>query len=266
MAGDRPLISRPQKRKRRLLLLAGLLAALALSFWFSLPEPLFTDQLSPVLLAADGRLLDARLAADEQWRFPRLKSVPNRFYQVLLQYEDRRFFLHPGVDLLAVARAMAQNLKRGRIVSGGSTITMQVIRSARKNRGRTFPEKFREMLLALRLELSYSKKEILSLYAANAPFGGNIVGIDAASWFYFGRSAEALSWAEAAFLAVIPTTPASLPAQQAGGCCRIKGTACCGSSWSESTSLPWNIRWHWRRTSPAAPGPCRVWRRTCFPP
>ena len=84
---------------------------------------------------------------------------------------------------------------------------MQVIRSARKNRGRTFLEKFREMLLALRLELSFSKKEILSLYAANAPFGGNIVGIDAASWFYFGRSAEALSWAEAAFLAVIPNDP-----------------------------------------------------------
>jgi penicillin-binding protein 1C len=206
MAGDRPLIDWLQKRKRRLLL-AGLLAALAMFFWFSLPEPLFTDRLSPVLLAADGRLLDARLADDEQWRFPRLKSVPNRFFQVLLQYEDRRFFLHRGVDLLAVARAMAQNLKRRRIVSGGSTITMQVIRSARKNRGRTFPEKFLEMLLALRLELSCSKKEILSLYAANAPFGGNIVGVDAASWFYFGRSAEALSWAEAAFLAVIPNDP-----------------------------------------------------------
>jgi penicillin-binding protein 1C len=158
MAGDRPLINWLRKRKRRLLL-AGLLAALALFFWFSLPEPLFTDRLSPVLLAADGRLLDARLAADEQWRFPRLKSVPNRFFQVLLQYEDRRFFLHRGVDPLAVARAMAQNLKQRRIVSGGSTITMQVIRSARKNRGRTFLEKFREMLLALRLELRCSKKD-----------------------------------------------------------------------------------------------------------
>jgi penicillin-binding protein 1C len=207
MAGDRPLSRRPRKRSGRLLLLAGLLAAPALLFWFSLPKPLFTDRLSPVLLAADGSLLDARLADDEQWRFPRLKSVPLRFFQVLLQYEDRRFFIHPGVDLLAVLRAAAQNLKQRRIVSGGSTITMQVIRSARKNRSRTFLEKSREMLLALRLELSFSKKEILSLYAANAPFGGNIVGVDAASWFYFGRSAEALSWAEAAFLAVIPNDP-----------------------------------------------------------
>jgi penicillin-binding protein 1C len=207
MAGDRPLISWLPKRKKRLLLLAALLAALALLFWFSLPKPLFTDSLSTVLLATDGRLLDARLAADEQWRFPRLKSVPERFFQVLVQYEDRRFFLHPGVDPLAVARALAQNIKQRRIVSGGSTLSMQVIRIARKNHGRTYLEKIREMFLSLRLELSYSKKEILALYAANAPFGGNIVGVDAASWFYFGRSAEALSWAEAAFLAVIPNDP-----------------------------------------------------------
>jgi penicillin-binding protein 1C len=207
MAGDRPLSKRARKGRRRLLLALGLLTALALVFWFSLPRPLFDDPLSSVLLAADGRLLDARLAADEQWRFPRLKSVPVRFFQVLLEYEDRRFFVHPGVDLLAVARAAAQNLKQRRIVSGGSTITMQVIRSARKNRSRTFLEKAREMLLALRLEMSSSKKEILELYAAHAPFGGNIVGIDAASWFYFSRSAEALSWAEAAFLAVLPNDP-----------------------------------------------------------
>ena len=207
MAGDRPLIRWLRKRKKRLLLLAGLLAAFALLFWFSLPKPLFTDSLSAVLLAADGRLLDARLAADEQWRFPRLKTVPERFFQVLVQYEDRRFFLHPGVDPLAVVRALMQNIKQRRVVSGGSTISMQVIRIARKNRGRTYLEKIREMLLALRLELSYSKKEILALYSANAPFGGNIVGVDAASWFYFGRSAEALSWAEAAFLAVIPNDP-----------------------------------------------------------
>jgi penicillin-binding protein 1C len=207
MAGDRPLNRWLRKRKKRLLVLGGLLAAFLLLFWFSLPQRLFNDPLSPVLLAADGRLLDARLAADEQWRFPRLRSVPDRYFQVLVQYEDRRFFRHPGVDLLAVTRAMMQNLKQRRIVSGGSTISMQVIRSARKNRGRTYLEKIREMFLALHLELSHSKKEILTLYAANAPFGGNIVGVDAASWFYFGRSAEALSWAEAAFLAVIPNDP-----------------------------------------------------------
>jgi penicillin-binding protein 1C len=207
MAGDRPLKRWLCKHKKRLLILGGGLAAISLFFWFSLPRRLFNDPLSAVLLATDGRLLDARLAADEQWRFPRLKSFPDRYFQVLVQYEDRRFFQHPGVDLLAVSRAMAQNLRRQRIVSGGSTISMQVIRIARKNRGRTYLEKIREMFLALRLELSFSKKEILELYAANAPFGGNIVGVDAASWFYFDRSAETLSWAEAAFLAVIPNDP-----------------------------------------------------------
>jgi penicillin-binding protein 1C len=207
MAGDRPLKRWLWKRKKRLLVLGGLLAAFSLLFWFSLPRRLFIDPLSPVLLATDGRLLDARLAADEQWRFPRLKSVPDRYFLVLVQYEDQRFFRHSGVDLLAIARAMTQNIKQRRVVSGGSTLSMQVIRLSRKNRGRTYLEKIREMSLALRLELSHSKKEILILYAANAPFGGNIVGVDAASWFYFGRSAEALSWAEAAFLAVIPNDP-----------------------------------------------------------
>jgi penicillin-binding protein 1C len=207
MAGNRPLKRWLGKHKRSLLALGGALAVLSLLFWFSLPRRLFSDPLSPVLLAADGGLLDARLAADEQWRFPRLRSVPDRFFHVLVQYEDRRFFHHPGVDLLAVGRAMVQNVKRRRIVSGGSTISMQVIRLARKNRGRTYLEKVREMILALRLELTLSKKEILTLYAANAPFGGNIVGVDAASWFYFGRSAGSLSWAEAAFLAVIPNDP-----------------------------------------------------------
>ena len=137
-----------------------------------------------------------------------MKTVPERFFQALLQYEDRRFYRHRGVDPRAVVRACGQNIKKRRVVSGGSTLTMQVVRIARKNRGRTYLEKIREMFLALRLEFSYSKREILDLYAANAPFGGNIVGIDAASWFYFGRSAEALSWAEAAFLAVMPNDPA----------------------------------------------------------
>jgi penicillin-binding protein 1C len=207
MGGDRPLkrwLRRQQKRWRWLGLIA---AALALVFWFSRPPRLFDDPLSPVLLAADGQLLDARLAADEQWRFPRLRSVPRRYFQVLVHFEDRRFFRHHGVDLLAMGRAVLQNVRRRSIVSGGSTISMQVIRMARKNRRRTVLEKILEMALALRLELSRSKREILVLYAAHAPFGGNIVGIDAASWFYFGRSAMALSWAEAAFLAVLPNDP-----------------------------------------------------------
>ena len=207
MGGDHALKSFFRKHKRALLLLGALLLVFCLAFWLSLPRRLFSDPLSPVLFSCEGRLLGARLAADEQWRFPRTKAVPERFFQALLQYEDRRFFSHHGVDLRALARAMAANIRSGRVVSGGSTLTMQVVRIARDNPPRTYLEKIREMILALRLELSRSKREILDLYAANAPFGGNIVGIDAASWFYFDRSPEALSWAEAAFLAVLPNDP-----------------------------------------------------------
>lgn len=157
--------------------------------------------------AADGRLLGARLAVDEQWRFPRSGAVPARFVQALVQCEDRRFFRHRGVDLRAVARALWTNLRRRAVVSGGSTLTMQVLRLSRRNPPRTYLEKAREMILAQRLELSAAKWEILSLYAAHAPFGGNIVGLDAASWLYFDRAPQELSWAEAAFLAVLPNDP-----------------------------------------------------------
>ncbi|HEX7502619.1 MAG TPA: penicillin-binding protein 1C, partial [Acidobacteriota bacterium] len=208
MDGDRTLKTFFRKRRRAFLLLGTLLLGLGLLFWLSLPRRLFSDPLSPVLFSVDGRLLGARLAVDEQWRFPRMKAVPERFFQALLQYEDRRFFRHRGVDPRAIARAMWANLKNRRVVSGGSTLTMQVVRISRKNPRRTYLEKIREMILALRLEFSFSKKEILDLYAANAPFGGNIVGIDAAAWFYFNRGPEALSWAEAAFLAVLPNDPA----------------------------------------------------------
>jgi penicillin-binding protein 1C len=207
MDGDHALRAIFRKRNRIFLLLGALLLVLGLSFWLSLPSRLFNDPLSRVLFSADGRLLGARLAADEQWRFPRMKAVPERFFKALLQYEDRRFFRHRGVDLRAIARAMWTNVRRGRVVSGGSTLTMQVIRLSRRNPRRSYLEKIREMILALRLELSRSKKEILDLHAAHAPFGGNIVGIDAAAWFYFNRSPEALSWAEAAFLAVLPNDP-----------------------------------------------------------
>jgi len=198
-------------RRRRKILLAGSAAALLVAlFWTALPSELFHDPLSAVLFSADGRLLGARLAGDGQWRFPRMETAPKRFLQVLVRYEDRRFFFHRGVDTLALTRALVQNLKRGRVVSGGSTLTMQVIRLSRKGKRRTLPEKLLESILALRLEISLSKEQILSLYAAHAPFGGNIVGIDAASWFYFGRSPEQLSWAEAAFLAALPNNPGLL--------------------------------------------------------
>lgn len=180
---------------------------LGVIFYFSLPDPLFDDPYSTVLEDRNANLLSAAIATDGQWRFPEQLSVPEKFKQAITLFEDKRFFSHPGVDLLATARALRQNVGAGRIVSGGSTISMQVVRLFRKNHSRTFLEKVIEAVLALRLELKYSKEEILSIYAAHAPFGGNVVGIEAASWRYFGRRLDQLSWAEAALLAVLPNNP-----------------------------------------------------------
>lgn len=183
------------------------IAVLFAWYWLSLPRPLFTTPTSTVLEDADGHLMGAKIADDGQWRFPHSTRLPEKFSKALIQFEDRQFYNHPGVNVLSFTRAMGQNISNGRVVSGGSTITMQVIRLARKGKARTFYEKAVEFILATRLELSYSKNEILALYASNAPFGSNVVGLDAAAWRYFGRSAEQLSWAEAATLAILPNSP-----------------------------------------------------------
>jgi len=152
-------------------------------------------------------LLGASIAPDGQWRFPEGNNIPDKFKTAIVLFEDKRFYSHPGVDVRSLIRATQQNLKAGKIVSGGSTLSMQVIRLSR-NKQRTFFEKLVELILATRLELRYSKEEIVALYAAHAPFGGNVVGIEAACWRYFGRDAEELSWSEAALLAVLPNNPA----------------------------------------------------------
>jgi len=180
----------------------------AFRFWNCLPDPLFDASFSTVLVDRDGKLLSAAIAADEQWRFPPRTRVPEKIQRAFVAYEDKRFFSHHGVDSLAFARAMAQNLCSRKVVSGASTITMQVIRLARQGQPRTIREKMIEMIMALRLELSLSKEEILALYVSHAPFGGNVVGLDAASWRYFGREPEQLSWAESAMLTVLPNSPA----------------------------------------------------------
>jgi penicillin-binding protein 1C len=128
--------------------------ALAVGFWFCLPSRLFDVPYSTVLLDREGRLLGASIAADGQWRFPADRELPPRFVQALIIREDRRFFRHPGVDPLAIARALVLNMRRGEVVSGASTITMQVFRLARGNRPRTLAEKVVEAVLALRLSLS----------------------------------------------------------------------------------------------------------------
>lgn len=172
------------------------------------PRTLFPEACSTLLYSSDGQLLGARIAPDGQWRFPPADSLPGKFVTCLLTYEDKRFFRHPGVDPVAIVRAMRINLSRGKVVSGGSTITMQLARIARGNRDRTLYEKMVETGYALLLETAFDKHQILNFYASHAPFGGNVVGIETAAWRYFGRSAADLSWAESATLAVLPNSPA----------------------------------------------------------
>ena len=175
---------------------------------FALPKPLFNSPVSLVVRSSNGKLLGARIANDGQWRFPNTEKVPGKFAASILAFEDKRFYDHFGVDILAIARAVKQNFSSGKRKSGASTLSMQVIRMSRGNPGRTYKEKLLEMVLTTRLELGYSKKEILALYASNAPFGGNVVGLEAAAWRYFGKPAQNLTWAESATLAVLPNSPA----------------------------------------------------------
>lgn len=179
---------------------------LGIWYYFCLPEQLFDATYSTVLESSDGRLLDAHIAADEQWRFPKVDSVPYRYKQCVLQYEDAHFYTHPGFNPISIFKAMKQNISAGRVVRGGSTITQQVIRLSRK-RDRNYLEKIIELIWATRLELRHSKEEILELYASHAPYGGNVVGLEMASWRYFGRKPNELSWAESAMLAVLPNAP-----------------------------------------------------------
>jgi penicillin-binding protein 1C len=176
-------------------------------FYFILPKKLFKAPTSYVIEDSDGNLLSATIAADGQWRFPYNKNVPDHFVDCITTYEDKRFFSHPGIDMSAIGRALYANIS-GKKMQGASTLSMQVMRLSLQNEQRNLFAKFKESLLALRLEFSYSKKEILGFYASHAPFGSNVVGLDAAAWRYFGRSPDKLSWAENAMLAVLPNAPA----------------------------------------------------------
>lgn len=192
------------KSRSFLYLLGG---AFLCAYYFSLPQKLFPEQYATVVESSEGELLAAKIAIDEQWRFPKTDSVPYRFKTAVLEFEDAYFHYHWGVNPISVGKALVQNLRKGKVTRGGSTITQQVIRLSRENQKRSYLEKAVEMILATRLEFRYSKKEILALYASHAPFGGNVVGLDMASWRYFGVPAHQLSWAQSATLAVLPNAP-----------------------------------------------------------
>lgn len=172
-----------------------------------LPSPLFDQPLATTIETEQGELLGAMIAEDGQWRFPFQDSVAQTFKESLLYFEDEYFYAHLGINPISMFKALLINFKSGHIRRGGSTISMQVIRMSRGNQSRTIFQKIIETLLAIKLEILYSKQEILQLYMANAPFGGNVVGLHAASWRYYGRPPQELSWGESAALAVLPNSP-----------------------------------------------------------
>lgn len=195
------------RRRRISIAVAAVLLAVILWWLFCLPANLFEKPLSTIVLDRNGQLIGARIAGDGQWRFPETDSVPAKFAVCITTYEDRGFYDHLGISPGAMLRAAWQNINRGDIVSGASTITMQVMRMARSPKPRSIWQKLIEISWATRAEWRYSKAEILNLYASNAPFGGNVVGLDAAAWRYFNKPAYALSWSESTVLAVLPNAP-----------------------------------------------------------
>jgi len=181
-----------------------------------LPASIYSTPYASLLLARDGSLLGASIAADQQWRFAPVDQLPDKYKKSLLLFEDRHFYRHPGINPFSIARALRGNISAGKVTSGGSTLTMQLARLLRqeiygpdeKNNGRTLGNKIQEAALAVKLEWRFSKEDLLIHYTSHAPYGGNIVGLRAAAWRYFGRSPEYLSWSESALLAVLPNSPA----------------------------------------------------------
>jgi penicillin-binding protein 1C len=189
-----------------------LISTLALGAWVvSLgPLPLAqARQVSTTIVDRNGKLLRAYAMADGRWRLPvDAKTAVNPGYlKLLLAYEDRRFYSHGGVDALALGRAAFQLVTRGHIVSGGSTITMQLARLMEPRRERSVYAKLRQMVRAIEIERQLTKDQILDLYLALAPFGGNLEGVRAASIAYFGKEPKRLSLAEAALLVALPQSP-----------------------------------------------------------
>lgn len=163
---------------------------------------------STIVVDRNGKLLRPFVMADGRWRMPvSAREVDPRYLDMLIAYEDRRFRAHAGVDPRALLRAGWQVLRHGRIVSGGSTLSMQVARLAEPREGRSLGAKLRQMARAMDLERRVGKEGILDLYLTLAPMGGNLEGVRAASLAYFGKEPARLSMAEAALLVAIPQAP-----------------------------------------------------------
>lgn len=189
---------------------------------FIVPVPEFNAPSSTVLFAENGNMIGARIASDEQWRFPEIEELNDKAVKCLLEYEDQYFYYHPGVNPISIIRAFWVNVRNKRIRQGGSTLSMQLARLWFKNRKRSYTQKLLEIMLALHFEVNYSKDKIIKLYMSYAPYGGNVVGYETASWRYYGRGLDDLSWAEHAALAVLPNAPAVIYPGKSSEAFRIK--------------------------------------------
>lgn len=202
------------KRLRKWCVIIALLALLICSgLWLAdkvWPLPLSDVQVARVVVAEDGSPLWRFADGQGVWRYPiTIKQVSPYYLQALLTYEDRWFYKHPGINPFAIARAAWQDLSHGEIISGGSTLSMQVARLLDPH-PRTFGGKVRQIWRTAQLEWHLSKTQILELYLNRAPFGGTLQGIGAASWAYLGKPPDELTRGEAALLAVLPQAPSRL--------------------------------------------------------
>ncbi len=208
-----PALSQASQLPQLLRWALGCVALVILLLWGAdriWPLPLPQDDLARVVLAEDGTPLWRFADANGVWRYPVHTSEVSPYYlDALLTYEDRWFYQHPGVNPLALVRATWQNLSGARVVSGGSTLSMQVARLLDPH-SRTLHGKLRQLWRTAQLEWHLSKDEILNLYLNRAPFGGTLQGVAAASWAYLGKSPSQLTHAEAALLAVLPQAPSRL--------------------------------------------------------
>lgn len=176
--------------------------------FFLIPIPAYSPSKSKILYDRRGEVLSATISTEQQWCFELDEELPENFIKCLLLYEDEYFYYHPGVNPVSIIKAAYQNVKEGRIVRGGSTITMQLMRMKNRNSRRTFFNKLVEACSSVKYSILRSKRRVLSEWAEMAPFGGNTIGIKAASMRYFNKPLDNLSWAEYALLAVMPNSPA----------------------------------------------------------
>lgn len=196
--------------KKRILKYLGITLGVFLLLLIYLSKQIEFESRFAHILYAENKILSAQVSEDQQWRIQCEGDLPEKLATTLKLFEDQYFDYHFGINPVSILKAIRDNRKAGRTVRGGSTITMQLARIHEGNRPRTYKQKIKEMCLALAIELKYSKKEILYLYAQHAPYGGNTVGYCSAARRYYDKQATELSWTESATLSVLPNAPSKI--------------------------------------------------------